>query len=180
LSVVALAAGCTFAKVKPSVSAAPLTDKPSTLVVGDIRVTDESISAPEADMFAHAVRFGIGQWIQKHGAVLSVVEAGKAEPEATAITVTGNVHQIHKGSKALRFWVGMGAGQAKMEGEFTVTDAHGNIVNKFTARRSYLGGSGMGGWDMVSMDDLGRQLGQSVGETIAEWVAGKNLEQSSR
>lgn len=175
-----LVSGCTFSNVKPSMKAAVPVERVERLVIGSVEITDPRIAGPQQEILLHAFRLGVKEWIVEHGAVLAVTEDVLVTvPPAQSLLVKGTIHNVEKGSQALRFWVGMGAGQAKMKGTFEVLDASGKKVNQFEVNRSYLGGAGAGGWDMVEMEDLARQLGQSVGETIAEWVAGKNLDRTN-
>ena len=37
----------------------------------------------------------------------------------------------------------------------------------------YLGGQGIGGWDMMKIEDLVDQLGQLAAETTDKWVRGE-------
>ena len=92
------------------------------------------------------------------------------------IILSGIITEVNKGSEAARLWVGMGAGQARIQGKFELKDAAGNSLTQFTARRSYLGGLGSGGAGMVSMDDLASRLGKTVAETITQWLHGQKVE----
>jgi len=69
--------------------------------------------------------------------------------------------------------VGMDAGKKRVLGEFAVHAADGTKLTAFTARKSYLGGQGIGGWDMMKIEDLVDQLGQLAAETTDKWVRGE-------
>mgnify|MGYP003349656949 CR=1 FL=1 len=93
-----------------------------------------------------------------------------------AIALSGNVTEVEKGSAAMRFWVGMGAGQSRIVGDFSLADNTGATLTTFKARRSYLGGAGIGGFDTLGMDQLFYRLGSTVGETTGKWLDGKKIE----
>jgi hypothetical protein len=70
----------------------------------------------------------------------------------------------------------MGAGQSRIVGEFRFSDESGKNLGGFTARRSYLGGAGAGGGDVISIEELFVRLGEEVAESTQKWVKGENIE----
>lgn len=70
----------------------------------------------------------------------------------------------------------MGLGEERIQGVFEITDAAGNRLLQFTARKSYEGGSGIGGFTYLGMGSLSSQLGGTVAQTISNWLQGRKLE----
>jgi len=175
---VSVLTGCvsTFKEVKPLGGGPPPKERPSILALGDIKVTDARISEPEQKMMVHAFQLGAEKWCADHKGFEFRKEISATNVPPSAIVLNGTITEIEKGSAAARFWVGMGAGQKRVLGEFAVNAADGTKLTAFTARKSYLGGQGIGGWDMMKMEDLVDQLGQLVAETAEKWVRGEILE----
>jgi len=171
-----LAAGCvsTFHEVKPLTAARPPAERPAALVLGHVEFADARLTATEKELYQLKFRQGVEAWFAKTNVFDSII-TGTNVP-LRSVVLTGTISEVEKGSAAARFWVGMGAGQARVQGEFELKDPAEQIVARFTARRSYLGGSGIGGGDMLGMDELTFRLGQTVAETVYKWSQGKKLE----
>lgn len=167
--------GCagTFQGVKAVHPVAPPKERPPSLAVGELRVADERLSEPERQIFAKAVENGIRRWCLEHPG-LPALAAGAPIP-AEAVVLTGTVTQVDKGSTAARLWIGMGAGKAKVQGDFVVRRPDGTELSRFQLHKSYLGGAGIGGWDMLSMDELATRLGGLAAETTDKWLRGEKL-----
>jgi hypothetical protein len=105
----------------------------------------------------------------------TVTETPPDIPAAASVSLTGTITEVEKGSAALRWVVGMGAGQAKVKGVFEIKDAAGATLVRFEARESYLGGAGMGGAGFVDMEDLMKRLGSTVGKTARRWSRGEPI-----
>ena len=144
------------------------------LVISQVQIADARLSATEKELFQLKFRQGVEAWFSKTNTFESVVSGTNVPPRS--IVLSGAINAVEKGSKAARFWVGMGAGQARVQGEFEIKDATGQSLTRFGARRSYLGGTGIGGGDMLGMDELTFRLGQTVAETIFKWLHGQKLE----
>lgn len=166
-------AGCagTFSDVKPQMTAVSLTERPTTLVVGEIRASDATWERYRADLVK-----GIVDWFKKNGGIETVLTAPDATPPGNSVVVVGTITEIDKGSAALRVLVGMGAGQAKAKGEFELRRPDGMTLTKFTARRSYLGGVGIGGAGLLDMEQLVGRLGETIAETTSKWLRGEKIE----
>ena len=175
---VVMMTGCvsTFKEVKPLNGEAPPKERPTALALGNIKITDASCPEPEQKVMLHAFQLGVEKWCAEHKAfdVLKDVPATNAPPGA--IVLHGTITEIHKGSAAARFWVGMGAGQERVRGEFALHAADGKELTTFVVRKSYLGGSGIGGFDMMKFDELIVQLGQLVAETTDKWLRGQKIQ----
>src|SRR5262249_37422746 len=103
--------GCagTFSAVTPQGAAADRSpDPPKVLVIRDIRVTD-----PTWEPYKPSFSMGVREWIMKNGASLQVVTEPSPELPTDSIVLSGALTEVDNGSAALRFWVGMGAGQSK-------------------------------------------------------------------
>ena len=166
-----VAAGCTFSGVKPLLVGPAPKSAPTTLVLGEIRVAD-----PLWESATPHFRRGVTDWYTRNGGFQSVVAEPPATPTPDSITLTGIITDVDKGSTALRWIVGMGAGQAKVKGEFQILGPDGVVLTKFTARQSYLGGAGIGGAGFLDMDDLVRRFAETVAETTRKWARGEAID----
>ena len=93
----------------------------------------------------------------------------------SAILVTGRINSIDEGSAAARFLIGFGAGRAKARGTFAIHDAGNKSLAKFQTWESYSGGAGIGGMDMVQMEEILERLGRETAKTVVRWSQGKDL-----
>jgi len=171
-----VAAGCagTFHEVRTLSTSRQPAEKPSTLVLGDVQLSDARLLAAEKELYRLKFQQGVEVWFAKTNVFDSVISGTNVPPRG--IVLSGTITEVEKGSSAARFWVGMGAGQERVQGEFEIKDAGGQNLARFSVRRSYLGGTGIGGGDMLSMDELTFRLGQTVAETVCKWLHGEKLE----
>lgn len=178
LLIVLLSVGCvgTFKEAKLQGGGPPPKERPSALAVGDIKVTDARISEPEQKMLIHAFELGLEKWCAEHKAFEFRKDVSTTNGPSSAIVLNGAITEVEKGSTAARFWVGMGAGQQRVQGTFAVNAVDGTKLTAFSARKSYLGGQGIGGWDMMKLEDLMDKLGQLVAETTDKWLRGEKIE----
>ncbi len=167
-----LVTGCvsTFKDVQPLSSGPPPTMKPRALALGELKITDARLSQPERDVMAHAFELGIEKWYAEHKTLEVLRNVSSTNLPPGAILLRGTITEVEKGSAAARFWVGMGAGKQRALGEFTLQTSEGTNLLAFSARKSYLGGTGIGGFDMLKLEELLDQLGQLVAETIDKWL----------
>jgi len=172
-----LVTGCvsTFKEVKPLSGGQPPAVRPGALALGQLKITDERLSQPEKQVMTHAFEIGVEKWCVEHKVLEVLRNVGATNLPANAIMLDGTITEVEKGSAAARFWVGMGAGQQRAVGEFVVRGFDGTKLTAFTARKSYLGGQGIGGWDMMKLEDLLDQLGQLVAETTDKWLSGAKI-----
>jgi hypothetical protein len=171
-----LAAGCagTFHEVRTLSPGRPPVEQPTVLVLGEIRVTDARLSAPEKEIYKFKFEEGMQAWFSKTNIFESVISSTNLPPHS--IVLSGTIIEVEEGSAAARFLVGMGAGQARVQGEFEIKDVTGQSLTRFSARRSYLGGVGIGGAGMLDMNELTLRLGETVAETVSKWLHGQKLE----
>lgn len=171
-------AGCvgTFKDIGVVSFRPPPVDRPSVVVLGDLRVTDSRYTAIEQRIYEDKFRLGFKEWLQKTNLFTQVmIESGVTPPPGSAL-VSGVIQEVEKGSQAARVLVGMGAGQARVQGEFVIQDPGGFEYARFRANRTYLGGTGLGGFNMIAMEELAFRLGASVAEAVAKWMQGKKLD----
>jgi hypothetical protein len=171
-----LAAGCagTFHEVRTLSPGRTPAERPATLVLGQVQIADARLSATEKELHRLKFQQGVEAWFAKTNAFESVLSGTNVPPGS--IVLSGTITEVEKGSAAARFWVGMGAGQARIQGEFEIKDAAGQSLTRFTAQRSYLGGMGIGGGNMLNLEELTFRLGGTVAETIFKWLHGQKLE----
>lgn len=170
IGIALIAAGCTFAGLKPELAGAPPPSPPRVLVLGEVKVAD-----PLWQSYIPHFRRGVEDWVRGKGAFESVLAERPAELPADSIVLVGTLTEVDKGSTALRWIVGMGAGQAKVKGDFEIQDPGGVALARFSARESYLGGAGIGGAGFLDMEDLVRRFAETVAETTRDWSRGKPI-----
>jgi len=162
--------GCTFAAVKPQMVAPPPTKVPKVLVLADLQIKDE-LWSPYKIQFRRSIQ----DWIKRNGGFESVLTERPAMLGDDAVVLVGTLTEVDKGSTALRWIVGFGAGQAKVKGDFEIQSPTGVTLARFSARESYLGGAGIGGAGLLDMDDLMRRFSESVAETTVKWARGEKI-----
>lgn len=167
-----VASACTFAGVKPELAAPPPATPPKTLVIGEVKMTD-ALWEPHRLQF----RRSIEEWFKRNGGFESVLAERPAQVPADSIVLLSSITEVDKGSAALRWIVGMGAGQAKVKGDFEIQSPAGATLAKFSAQESYLGGAGIGGAGFLDMDDLFRRFAETVAETTRKWARGEKIEE---
>lgn len=175
-SMILLGCAGTFHDVEPRVALKPPAVRPGTLVVGEVTVGDTRVAPPEAVAYIFHFREGVRHWSTNHQAFKEVITEPTAGVPSDAIVLSGIIQDVEKGSKAARFWVGMGAGQARVQGNFELKDSAGRSLCTFMANRSYLGGVGAGGWDMLNFEDLFTKLGEVTAETTDKWLKGQKMD----
>ncbi len=169
-------AGCTTTTIESQVMQKPAGTY-DAVVVGDLKI--------EGELWQHLLphfRHGMVQKLRESKAFGKVLVAKKnlsLVVPPSSVVVSGRITKIDKGSAAARILIGFGAGRAKARGEFTIRDSAGNTLVKFGAEESYAGGAGIGGWNMVEMEELVERLGASTAETVARWSKGEDLKPAS-
>ncbi len=172
-----LGTGCvsTFKEVQPLSVGTPPAVKPRAVAVGQLNITDKRLSPTEQGLMADAFDLGVKKWYAEHPGLEVVGHSAATNLPPGALRLEGTITEVEKGSAAARFWVGMGAGQQRALGEFVVLGPEGTKLMTFIARKSYLGGTGIGGGDLMKIEDLVGQLGQLVAETTDKWLRGEKL-----
>lgn len=165
-----LSAGCTFSAVKPEVVGTPPSRPPAVLIVGNVEV-----ASPVWEIHVPRFRHSVAEWLTRNGGFGAVLVKAPSETPLDGVVLAGTITEVDKGSTALRRMVGMGAGQAKVKGDFEIRDPGGRVLARFTARESYLGGASIGGSGFLDMDDLVKRFAETVAETTKKWAAGQPI-----
>jgi len=164
--------GCTFSGVRPVTVAPAPKAVPTAIIVGDIKVAD-ALWDPYRLQFSR----GAAEWLKRNGTFPSVLTQPPDQMPAKAVVLVGTITEVDKGSTALRWIVGMGAGQAKVKGDFEIQSAaDGVVLVRFSSRESYLGGAGIGGAGFLDMEDLVKRFAETVAEATVKWAKGETIE----
>ena len=99
-----------------------------------------------------------------------VVGDGTSPALANTVLITGKVTEVDKGNLAARWIIGFGAGSAHLSADFQLAKPDGTMIGKFTVRKTYAGGAGIGGASLLDMDDLATQAGEESAKVIANWA----------
>jgi hypothetical protein len=168
----AVLTGCvsTFKEVIPLGSGTPPMPKPTVLVLGDIKVTDTRLSEPEQKAMGDVFQVGVETWCANHNGFQVFRDDFATNGHPSALVLNGTVTEVEKGSAAERCWVGLGAGQQRVVGEFVINAADGTKLAAFSARKSYLGGLGTCGYDMMTLEELVGQLGELAAQRTDKWM----------
>ena len=180
-----LVAGCTFSSVKSRDTRSPGPPK-HVLIMGRVAMPTEPDRAPwKASWPQHQPQFdtGVREWLERNRSDWAFASLDEGQPlPPGSIILTGTITSMSYGIGALRFWIGMGAGQEKVSGDFELHAADGRLLSRFHARESYLGGVGIGGAlvlplllriDYMSMDTVVRRFAETVAEKAVKVVAPK-------
>jgi len=123
-----------------------------------------SIQYPESHVaFGLAIAEEIAGALRDRGHNAEAVPMGGAH--SGHVVITGKVVRIDAGSRALRYWVGYGAGAAKVGVEGSVTKVDGGEAGTF--RHERWSGFGVFGGNSVS---LVQKCVRAVGRDIAEMI----------
>lgn len=170
LLVALLLTGCTFAAVTPRMVAPPPAKAPTVLVLTDLQIGDELWSSYKVQF-----RRSVEEWLKRNGGFGAVLTERPPAMGEDGVVLLGTLTEVDKGSTALRWIVGFGAGQAKIKGDFELQSPAGATLARFSASESYLGGAGIGGAGFLDMDDLMRRFSESVAETAVKWARGEKI-----
>lgn len=178
LALVLAAVGCvsTFKNVTPISNSPPPAVRPTVLALGEINITDPRWSDWDREGMVIAFERGVEDWCARHqGLSFYSIQPPTNTPPAESLVLRGTIREVNPGSSDARFWVGMGAGKAVIRGQFTLDSSDGTTQLRFNARNSYLGGTGIGGGDFLSLDELMTQLGKMAAQTADKWVKNQKL-----
>ena len=157
--------GCTGTTVKPSLTHQDARKTYSTVAVGRIAASDELWHN-----YTVEIQRELAAELIASKAFSQVLDSMPTAPPADALTVSGRITEVEKGSAAARWIVGFGAGRAHMTAEFELKDASGNQLGTYSVRKTYAGGAGIGGAGFLDMDDLASKLGKAAADSLAEWA----------
>ncbi len=163
--------GCTGTTVRPSMT--PQATKTYSIVaVGDITGSDELWHSYTVEIHRE-----LAAGLIADKAFTQVLDPVPAPLPGDALVVTGHITEVNKGSTAARWLVGFGAGRAYLTTEFELKDANGSKLGSYTVRKTYAGGAGIGGANLLDMDDLARKLGKEAADSLSKWAKTGKFEQ---
>lgn len=115
LAMISILYGCASAKLNVL---KPMTSHPST---ASLTLSDKTAKKiPDEDI--GNLKAAFSDSLQKAGVTLVSTEK-KDVP-----TIVGEIHEYDKGSQALRYWIGFGAGTGNMKTAWKVTDPNGEEI----------------------------------------------------
>ncbi len=162
--------GCTFKSIEPGFVQAP-PRKYTIVALGDVVVEDK--------LWEHLgghFRAAVAKRLAEEKLFESIQDPAPATLSDSAVLVVGKITEVDKGSTALRWIIGFGAGKARVGGAFEFRDAGGRTLVKFSGTESYSGGAGIGGAGFLDMEDLMRRFGETMAERIIAWSKGEKID----
>lgn len=171
---VLLLGACTTTSIRPMTQIKP-TQTYTTVSLGNIAVYD-SIWATQVEHF----RRGFVARLNETKAFANVINPAGAAPPADGITLSGKITEIDKGDKVARVLIGMGAGRERVNGLFEIADASGAVLARFENAKAYSGGAGIGGFDMLDLDELMEKFGADTADAVVRWSKGQTLDDTSQ
>jgi hypothetical protein len=159
-------AGCTYRTLRPEFETAPH-QKYSIAAIGDIVMADK-----QWDYLIPRFRHGLVNGLLEQKAFERVLDSVPERMPESAVLLSGKILEVNKGSTALRWAIGFGAGRSIVRGVFEISGHDGKKLVKFEAQESYAGGIGIGGGPFVDIDDLMLRLGKTTAEKTVLWARG--------
>ena len=172
-SVIALlqVAGCSTASVTPTKVEEP-TQTYSVVALGQLMAADDA-TATSLLYF----RNGFTRRLEELKGFEKVFALAPEALPPDAVVVSGQFLAFSEGSRALRFWIGFGAGSAQLRASFEIRDASGKVLAQFEGSKSYAGDLGIGGFDAADMNDLMSKFGAQTAEAVSRWSKGQSLQE---
>jgi hypothetical protein len=167
--VLSLVTGCTTTTIRPIMAEKPAQTY-SVVALGDIAVPDET-----AKLYVAFFRRGFSSQLKTLKGIDAVLDPAPGELPPTAILVSGQIVKVDRGNAALRWIIGFGAGRERTSGRFEIHDAQGRIVAQFDGAKAYSGGLGIGGANLVDMEDLMEKFGVETANAVWHWSNGQSL-----
>lgn len=164
-----LATSCTSTRISPK-EITPALKTYQHLAVGEIGVVDELWEG-----HLPFLRRGLKDRLQEKGEFGTILDPAPDTLPPNTLLVTGQVTNVEKGNEALRLLIGFGAGAESISGDFALYDESGTQLGAFQSNKSYAGGVGIGGVDLMEMDDLMQKLGEETADAIIRWTKGEPL-----
>lgn len=162
-------AGCTTTTIRPELVYKPAGSY-DAVVVGELNIQGKTWG----HLLPH-FRQGMVKALTEAKAFKNILADAKQPRPDNAIVITGTITKIDPGDVMARILIGFGAGAAEVEGKFEIHNMSGAPLVRFTAAESYAGGAGIGGWDMVRMEELLQNFGAAAARSIVRWSQGKTL-----
>ena len=163
MAAVSLLTACTGTTIRPE-TVRESVQHYGIIVVGDVSGKDELWKS-----YAVEMRRSLSTELGASKAFTQLVDPAPPTTLPDAVRVTAQITEVAKGSEAMRWIVGFGAGKAHMTAEFKLLDPAGAELGTFSLKKTYSGGLGIGGAGMVDMDDLANKLGKQAADAIVVW-----------
>jgi hypothetical protein len=145
-----------------------------TIALGEVTVEDSAWQK-----LVPYFRLGFTQRLQELNGSLPVVETVSTPVPPDAAVVSGQIIQATEGSEALRLVIGMGAGSARVSGEFEIRDAAGNHLAQFKTSSRYSGGIGFGGIGEADVNAMMSKMGAKAADAAWHWSKGQPMEEAN-
>ena len=175
VAIVVLLGACTTTTITPELVQPAPEQKIDTVVVAELTSEDELL-----ELYIPHLRQGLVARLREAEDLREVIVGSASPAPPAAIVVSGKLTEIDKGSTAARWIIGFGAGRAIARATFEIKDAGGVTLARFESRKAYSGGAGIGGANLLDMDDLVRKLGEETANSLIRWSNGEPLEPPAR
>ncbi len=174
-TIVVLLGACTTTTITPELVRPAPEQNIDTVVVAEITSEDELL-----ELYIPHLRQGLVARLREAEDFKEVIVGSASPAPPAAIVISGKLTEIDKGSTAARWIIGFGAGRAIARATFEIKDAGGATLARFESRKAYSGGAGIGGANLLDMDDLVRKLGEETANSLIRWSNGEPLEPPAR
>ncbi len=175
VTIVVLLGACTTTTITPELVQPAPEQKIDTVVVAELTSEDELL-----ELYIPHLRQGLVARLREAEDFKEVIVGSASPAPPAAIVLSGKLTEIDKGSTAARWIIGFGAGRAIARATFEIKDAGGATLARFESRKAYSGGAGIGGANLLDMDDLVRKLGEETANSLIRWSNGEPLEPPAR
>ena len=175
VAIVVLLGACTTTTITPELVQPAPEQKIDTVVVAELTSEGELL-----ELYIPHLREGLVARLREAEDFREVIVGSASPAPPAAIVVSGKLTEIDKGSTAARWIIGFGAGRAIARATFEIKDAGGATLARFESRKAYSGGAGLGGANLLDMDDLVRKLGEETANSLIRWSSGDPLEPPAR
>src|SRR5271169_3599054 len=101
LAVATFGTGCagTFEEIKPmGLAVPPPKEKPTVLIIGEIKITDEQLSEPEQQVMVHAFQMGVEKWCAEHETFKISPAISPTNKAPNAVVLNGVITEVNEGS----------------------------------------------------------------------------------
>ncbi len=175
VTIVVLLGACTTTTITPELVRPAPEQNIDTVVVAELTSEDELL-----ELYIPHLRQGLVARLREAEDFKEVIVGSASPAPPAAIVLSGKLTEIDKGSTAARWIIGFGAGRAIARATFEIKDAGGATLARFESRKAYSGGAGIGGANLLDMDDLVRKLGEETANSLIRWSNGAPLEPPAR
>ncbi len=175
VAIVVLLGACTTTTITPELVQPAPEQKIDTVVVAELTSENDILN-----LYIPHLRQGLVARLREAEDFREVIVGSASPAPPAAIVISGKLTEIDKGSTAARWIIGFGAGRAVARATFEIKDAGGATLARFESRKAYSGGAGLGGANLLDMDDLVRKLGEETANSLIRWSNGAPLEPPAR